>query len=68
MSIYRDQLAAALAAVKILGLTQYAWLGRRSRLLPAALERDLDDVERRRYVVSSLGEELYFSFYCPARR
>jgi hypothetical protein len=62
MSLYRDQIAEALAAVRILGATQYAWLGRRSRRLAA--ERDLDDAERRRYLVYSLGEELYFSFYC----
>jgi class II lanthipeptide synthase len=64
MSTYRDQVSEALGAVKILGPTQYAWLGRKSRRLRAALERDLNDAERRRYLVSSLGDELYFSFYC----
>lgn len=64
MSRYRHQVAEALTAVKILGPTQYAWLGRRSRLLPAALERALDDAKRRRYLVDSLGDELYYSFYC----
>jgi hypothetical protein len=64
MSAYRDQVSEALGAAKILGPTQYAWLGRRSRRPRVALERDLDDAERRRYLASSLGDELYFSFYC----
>jgi hypothetical protein len=64
MNTYRDQVTQALHAATILGPTQYAWLGRRSRPLRAALERDLDDAERRSYLVSSLGDELYFSFYC----
>ena len=67
MSRYRDQVAEALGAVVIHGATQYSWLGRRSRLLPTALERELSNAERRRYLVSSVGEELYFSFYCHGR-
>jgi hypothetical protein len=64
VSRYRAQVAAALEAVTILGPTQYAWLGRRSRRMPAALEAELDAEERRRYLVSCLREELYCSFYC----
>ncbi len=72
MSRYREQVAAALGAVTILGPTRYAWLGRRSRALPAALDADLDDALRREYLTSCLREELYHSFYCsggpvPAR-
>jgi len=67
MSVYREQVAAALAAVTVCGPTQYAWLGRRSRRLPASLDRDLDESERRRYLVSCLREELYCSFYCHGR-
>ena len=66
MNRYRDQVAAALAAATVLGPTRYAWLGRRSRPL-AALEHDLDDAERRAYLVSCLREELYHSFYCYGR-
>jgi HopA1 effector protein family len=72
VSRYREQVAAALGAAAILGPTRYAWLGRRSRALPAALEHDLEDGQRRAYLVSCLREELYRSFYCyggpvPAR-
>jgi hypothetical protein len=67
VSRYRDQVAAALAAVQIIGPTQYAWLGRRSRRLSAALDLALDDAERRRHLVSCLREELYHSFYCHGR-
>jgi hypothetical protein len=61
---YRRQVAAALAAVKIVGPTQYAWLGRRSRRLPRGLDGELDAGARRRYLVACLREELYCSFYC----
>jgi class II lanthipeptide synthase len=72
MSRYREQVAAALEAVTILGPTRYAWLGRRNRRLPTALNAELDEAERRRYLISCLSEELYHSFYChgspvPAR-
>jgi hypothetical protein len=64
VSRYREQVAAALEAVTIHGPTQYAWLGRRSRPLRAPLADDLDDAQRRRHLVSALGDELYASFYC----
>lgn len=64
MTRYREQVAAALGAVTVCGPTQYAWLGRRSRRLQAAMDADLDDSERRSYLVSCLREELYCSFYC----
>jgi type III HopA1-like effector protein len=64
MSRYREQVAAALGAVRILGPTQYAWLGRRSRRLPASLAAAMDAAEQRRYLVACLREELYYSFYC----
>lgn len=72
MSRYRDQVAAALAAVTIAGPTRYTWLGRASRPLPGRLRAELGEPERRRYLVSCLREELYCSFYCqggpvPAR-
>ena len=67
MTAYREQAAAALRAVTVCGPTQYAWLGRRSRGLPAALDADLGESERRRYLVSCLREELYCSFYCHGR-
>jgi hypothetical protein len=67
MSRYRRQVTAALEAVTIRGPTQYAWLGRRSRRLPAALDAELDATERRRFLVDGLREELYCSFYCHGR-
>jgi hypothetical protein len=67
MSRYREQIAAALRAVTIRGDTRYAWLGRTSRPLPAAVLDALDASERRDYLVRSLGEELYASFYRHGR-
>jgi hypothetical protein len=60
---YRDQVAAALQALTILGPTRYAWLGRRRPSLPASLLGELDAAERRDYLVASLRAELYRSFY-----
>lgn len=67
MSRYRGQVAAALRAVTIRGDTAYGWLGRKSRPLPASLRAVLDVPERRSYLVGSLREELYWSFYCQGR-
>jgi hypothetical protein len=67
MSRYRDQVAAALRAVRICGPTQYAWLGRRSRPIPAYLAAELAESEGRDYLVACLREELYCSFYCHGR-
>lgn len=67
MSRYRDEVAAALAAVTIRAPARYAWLGRMSRPLPARLAAELNAAERRSYLVSCLREELYFSFYCHGR-
>jgi hypothetical protein len=67
VSRYRDQVIAALRAVTIRGPTQYAWLGRRSRLLSAELRAEMDDAQQRRYLVASLREELYSSLYCRGR-
>jgi HopA1 effector protein family len=64
---YRDQIAAALAAVAIHGPARYAWLGRAGPRIPASVEDDMDDAERRRHLVACLREELYFSFYCHGR-
>jgi hypothetical protein len=64
---YRRQIAEALRAVTIRGATRYAWLGHASRPLPRALEAELDDAACRAYLVSCLGEELYWSFYCRGR-
>jgi hypothetical protein len=67
VSPYREQIAAALRAVTIRGPARYAWLGRASRRLPGALEDAMDDAARHAYLVSSLGSELYASFYCRGR-
>lgn len=73
MTRYRDQVTSALAAVTIRDDTRYVWLGRLSRPLPAGLRAAMDAGERRRFLVGSLGAELYASFYrhgrpVPARR
>jgi HopA1 effector protein family len=60
---YRDQIAAAAQAVTIRGPTRYAWLGRASPRLPPSLNVCLEMPEQRRYLVSSLVEQLYQSFY-----
>ena len=72
MSRYREQTAAALGAVTLVGPTRYAWLGRRSRGLSPLVDAELDEGLRRRYLTACLREELYHSFYChgapvPAR-
>jgi hypothetical protein len=72
MSRYREQVTAALRAVRILGPTRYSWLGAASRPLPKPLDAAMTEVERRAYLVACLREELYSSFYChgqpvPAR-
>jgi hypothetical protein len=72
MTPYRDQIADAIDAVTILGPLRYAWLGRRNRVPPAGVRGELDEHARRRYLLSCVREELYWSFYCrggvvPAR-
>jgi type III HopA1-like effector protein len=64
MKGYRDQVGAVLRAVEIRAPTRYAWLGRPSRPIEAAVEMELDASVRREFLVTSLREELYFSFYC----
>lgn len=69
---YRDQVNAAVAAVRISGPVGYVWLGRRSRPLPPPLLAQMDRSECHRHLVACLREELYASFYCaggavPAR-
>jgi hypothetical protein len=67
MTVYREQVAAALRAISIRGPGRYAWLGRSSRPLARSLERDMDDAAREAYLVTSLAHELYASFYCRGR-
>jgi hypothetical protein len=67
MSRYREQVAEALEAVTIRGPVRYSWLGRGSRPPPASIDAQLDESQRRRYLVSCLREELYVSFYCRGR-
>jgi hypothetical protein len=67
VSRYRAQVADALDAVRVRGATQYVWMGRTSRALPAALTAEMDGGERRAFLVACLREELYASFYCHAQ-
>ena len=64
MSRYRDQVTAALEALAIRGPTRYAWLGQASRPLPGSLDATLDDAGRRSYLLATVREELYASFFC----
>ena len=67
MSRYRDQIATALDALAIRGTAGYAWLGRLRRAVPRALAQELDERERRALLVARVGDELYWSFFCPGR-
>jgi hypothetical protein len=67
MTAYRDQVAAALRAVTIRGATRYAWLGRAGPRLDRELEAELDETAAQVFLASSLGDELYWSFYCRGR-
>ena len=67
MSRFREQVAAVLDAVVIVGPARYAWMGRPSRPIPPRLDSELDDSQRRDYLASCLREELYSSFYCYGR-
>lgn len=72
MTGYRDQVSAAVEAVRITGAVGYSWLGRRSRPVPPSLLAQMDRSDCHRHLVASLREQLYASFYCagaavPAR-
>jgi hypothetical protein len=65
MSPYRDQVTAAVRAVRIRSPAGYSWLGHRRRPLRASLLAQMDRSERRRHLAACISEELYASFYCP---
>lgn len=67
MSRYRDQVVEAASAVEILGPLRYAWLGVRSRAVPAPVRRALSPDEQRAKLRSFVAEQLYWSFYCCGR-
>jgi hypothetical protein len=67
MSGYRDQVAAALRAVTIRSATGYAWLGRLGPRLDRELEAELDETSAQAFLATTLGDELYWSFYCRGR-
>ncbi|MGZ4224632.1 MAG: T3SS effector HopA1 family protein [Solirubrobacteraceae bacterium] len=72
MTGYRDQVSAAVEAVRITGPVGYSWLGRRSRPVQHSLLAQMDRSDCQRHLVVCLREELYASFYCagaavPAR-
>jgi hypothetical protein len=67
VSVYRDQIRAALDATTIRTPTRYAWLGQWSRALPARLDAEMDDALRDAYLESSIAAELYSSLYCQGR-
>jgi hypothetical protein len=73
MNRYREQVAAAVGAVAIHSPTHYTWLGRASQSLGRSIDEEMDDSQRRDFLVATLRDELYGSFYrhgspMPARR
>lgn len=63
MTDHQAQVAQVLRAVAITSPTTYAWFGRRSRPLPAAVKQVLPADSARAYLVEQLEQELYRSFY-----
>ena len=60
---YRNQLAAAVAAVEIIQPTAYRWCGRERKIVPPALAEAMQPNELRSYLVDRLQSELYERFY-----
>jgi len=65
MTVFRDQIAHVLGAVRVTSPTSYAWFGRPAPPLKAALRSVLAPPAARQYLVSRLEHELYGSFYLP---
>lgn len=62
-SPYRDQVSAALNAIRILSPTAYSWFGRRSQPLPRALRAQLDAQGAAECLTVGLHHQLYADFY-----
>lgn len=63
MSMFRDQVADALRAVRVTSPTSYAWFGRPAPPLKRAVRAALAPPTAREYLVGRLARELYGSFY-----
>ena len=63
MSMFRDQVADALRAVRVTSPTSYAWFGRPAPPLKRAVRAALAPPIAREYLVGRLARELYGSFY-----
>jgi class II lanthipeptide synthase len=63
MSMFRDQVADALRAVRVTSPTSYAWFGRPAPPLKRAVRAALAPPAAREYLVGRLARELYGSFY-----
>jgi hypothetical protein len=63
MSVFRDQVADALRAVRVTSPTSYAWFGSPAPPLRRALRSALAPSAARQYLVARLEQELYRSFY-----
>ena len=63
MTGYRGQVADALRAVLVTSPTSFAWFGIRSRPLPRAVLAASPPATARRYLVDTLDDVLYRSFY-----
>ena len=62
-SAYRDQVAAAVDAVRILSPTAYSWFGRRSQPLPPDRRARLDARAAAECLTVGLQHQLYADFY-----
>ena len=63
MSVYREQVAAALRAVRVTSPTRFAWFGNPSPALARAVRDELSPAAARAFLVRRLTQELYGSFY-----
>lgn len=63
MTLYREQLEAALRVVTVLSPTRFAWFDQASPPLPRKTLRALDAAAARAHLVSQLRQCLYLRFY-----
>ncbi len=65
MTLFCQQVEAALRVVTILSPTRFAWFDQASPPLPRKTLRALDAGAARAHLVSQLRQRLYTGFYCP---
>jgi hypothetical protein len=63
MSMFREQVADALRAVRVTSPTSFSWFGRSAAALLPSVRKEIDDATARDYLVARVARELYTSFY-----